>query len=100
MALRLIYQMFTKLLGWIVLRTRSDTTKDIETWCYATNSPYSNDARAATDELDRPRIARRPHPDCYRSTDAADPAVQRSPRAFAIWCCGWIGWPTRSPDER
>ena len=27
MALRLIYQMFTKLLGWIVLRNRSDTTK-------------------------------------------------------------------------
>src|SRR3954453_288515 len=30
MAMRLIYQMFTKLLGWIVLRTRSDTTKEIE----------------------------------------------------------------------
>ena len=30
MALRLIYQMFTKLLGWIVLHTRSDATKDIE----------------------------------------------------------------------
>ena len=30
MALKLIYQMFSKLLGWIVLRTRSDTTKDIE----------------------------------------------------------------------
>jgi transposase len=29
-ALRLTYQMFSKLLGWIVLRTRSDTTKDIE----------------------------------------------------------------------
>ena len=29
MALRLIYQMFSKLLGWIVLHTRSDTTKDI-----------------------------------------------------------------------
>ena len=30
MALRLIYQMFAKLLSWIVLSTRSDTTKDIE----------------------------------------------------------------------
>ena len=30
MALRLIYQMFAKLLGWIVLRTRSDATKEIE----------------------------------------------------------------------
>jgi putative transposase len=29
-ALRLIYQMFAKLLGWIVLCTRSDTSKDIE----------------------------------------------------------------------
>ena len=30
MALRLIYEMFAKLLGWIVLRTRADATKDIE----------------------------------------------------------------------
>ena len=30
MALRLIYHMFSKLLGWIVLRTRSDTSKEIE----------------------------------------------------------------------
>ena len=29
-ALRLIYQMFSKLLGWIVLRNRSDTTTEIE----------------------------------------------------------------------
>jgi hypothetical protein len=29
MTLRLIYQVFTTLLGWIVLRSRSDTTKDI-----------------------------------------------------------------------
>jgi len=30
MALRLIYQVFINLLGWIVLSTRSDITKDIE----------------------------------------------------------------------
>src|SRR6186713_171796 len=30
MAPRLLYQVFTKLLGWMVLRTRSDATKDIE----------------------------------------------------------------------
>ena len=30
MALKLIYQMFTKLLGWMVLHIRSDTTKEIE----------------------------------------------------------------------
>jgi hypothetical protein len=29
-ALTLIYQMFAKLLGWMVLRIRSDTAKDIE----------------------------------------------------------------------
>jgi putative transposase len=30
MALRLIYQVFINLLGWIVFSTRSDTSKDIE----------------------------------------------------------------------
>ena len=30
MALRLIYQMFSKLLSWTVLRTQSDTAKEIE----------------------------------------------------------------------
>jgi hypothetical protein len=29
-ALKLIYQMFAKLMTWMVLHTRSDTTKDIE----------------------------------------------------------------------
>ncbi len=44
MALRLIYQAFTTLLGWIVLRSRSDTTRTSRSWSCATSSPYSNDA--------------------------------------------------------
>jgi putative transposase len=30
MALQLTYLMFSKLLGWLVLRTRSDSSKDVE----------------------------------------------------------------------
>jgi hypothetical protein len=45
--LRLIYQMFSTLLGWIVLRTRSDTTKEIEIRSYVTRSPCSNGERRA-----------------------------------------------------
>ena len=45
MAPRLLYQVFTTLVGWIVLRTRSDTTKDIEILVLRHQSPYSNDAR-------------------------------------------------------
>jgi hypothetical protein len=44
MALQLIYQAFTTLLGWIVLRTRSETTRTSRFWSCATSSPYSNEA--------------------------------------------------------
>jgi hypothetical protein len=45
-ALKLIYVMFSKLLGWMVLRTRSDTTKEIEILVLrATSSPCSSDVR-------------------------------------------------------
>ena len=47
MALRLIYQMFSKLLGWIVLRTRTDTSKEIEILVLRHSSPCFNDARRA-----------------------------------------------------
>ena len=45
-ALTLIYQMFAKRMGWMVLRTRSDTTKEIEkSSSCANSSPCSNGER-------------------------------------------------------
>jgi hypothetical protein len=43
-ALRLIYQMFANLLGWLVLRVQSDTSKEIESWCFVSSSPCSDGA--------------------------------------------------------
>jgi hypothetical protein len=37
--LKLIYQMFAKLLSWMVLRTRSDADKEIEILILGINSP-------------------------------------------------------------
>jgi hypothetical protein len=41
-ALRLIYQMLSTLLGWIVLRPRCDTSKEIEILVLVTSSPCSD----------------------------------------------------------
>ena len=45
MALKLIYVMFSKLLGWMVLRTRSDTTKENEMLVLRHQPPCSSDVR-------------------------------------------------------
>jgi hypothetical protein len=43
-ALQLIYRMFSKLLCWLVLRARSDTSKESRSWCFETSSLFSNGA--------------------------------------------------------
>jgi hypothetical protein len=44
-ALCLIYVMLTKLLGWVVLRTRADTSKEIEILVLRHSSLSFDDAR-------------------------------------------------------
>ena len=60
MALRLIYQMFSKLLGWIVLCTRSDTSKEIEILVLRLRVPET--ARTARDLPVRVRLVPRHDP--------------------------------------
>ena len=63
MALRLIYQVFTTLLGWIVLRSRSDTTKDIEILVLRHQlSVLQRRTPRPRNHVDRPGSHRHPHP--------------------------------------
>ena len=79
MALRLIYQVFTTLLGWIVLRTRSDTTKDIEILV------LRHQLAVLQRRTPRPRMtgptgpSSPPSPDCSRSADASGSWSPRPP---------------------
>jgi hypothetical protein len=50
------------LLGWTVLRARSDSTREIEILSYATSSPCFNRTRTAPDGLDGPDDDLDPHP--------------------------------------
>ena len=45
MALKLIYQVFAKLLSWLVLHARSDTAKEIEILVLRHHRPCCNGAR-------------------------------------------------------
>ena len=42
--MKLIYQVFAKLLSWMVLRTRSDAAKEIEFSSFVINWPYHSAA--------------------------------------------------------
>jgi hypothetical protein len=62
--LKLIYQMFAKLLSWMVLHVRSGTAKEIEILVLR-HQPGSAAAThtSAADQLERPSRDRRPRPD-------------------------------------
>ena len=119
-ALQLIHQMFSKILRWMVLRTRSDTAKEIEilvlrhqlavlqrrtprprmTWTdralIAASPDYSPSAAASACSSPRPRS-------CAGTVDSSpaagppsrpDPVDPPSPPACAPWSSAW---PPRTP---
>jgi hypothetical protein len=72
-ALGLIYQMFFKLLDWLVLRARSDTSKDIEILRGSRTShmvPTSGDRRSPVVGHDRRRVAAAAVPDLPPDAEA------------------------------
>jgi hypothetical protein len=99
MALRLIYQMFTTLLGWIVLRTRSDTTKEIEILVLRQLSVLQlrtpRPRMTWTDRVWVPRTVTRPDQGVQdQRTDLA--VTVHNPRSMISRC----GHPTRVPANR
>ena len=84
-ALRLIYHMFAKLLGWIVLRTRSDTTKAVEILVLRHQlAVLQRRTPPPADELDRSRPDRRPHP---TAPGPPTPRVARHPAHHPTLAC-------------
>ena len=87
-AVKLIYQIFAKLLSWMVLRARSDTAKEIEILVLRHQlAVLQRRTTAATDELDRSSRDRRPRPTAARSSPpripghpSHDPALAPPPR--------------------
>src|SRR5215207_8951660 len=91
MALRLIYLMFSKVLGWIVLHIRSDTTKDIEILVLRhqlavlqrrTPRPRmdAHEARPTRATRHQRRSARPGDPPGHRESDMGVPAAPRRTR--------------------
>jgi len=67
MAVKLIYEMFAKLLSWMVLHARSDTANEIEILVLRHQlAVLRRGTPPATDQLDRPGRARRPRPTATR----------------------------------
>jgi len=88
MAVKLIYEMFAKLLSWMVLHARPDTANEIEILVLRHQlAVLRRGTPPATDQLDRPGRARRPRPTATRPSTpwipgrpGHDPVLASAPR--------------------
>jgi putative transposase len=85
-ALRLIYEMFAKLLGWLVLRARPNTAKEIEILILVLRHQVAvlTARTMGEDELDRPRPDRNPAPRRVARHPGHHPALAPPARRAAL----------------
>ena len=105
-AVKLIYQMFAKLLSWMVLHPFRHRQRDRDPRPAPSTGCLAATHTTTADQMDRPRRARRPHPTTSRSPPpripdhtSHDPALAPPPRPTPLDHPEHSGRPTSHPHR-